>query len=179
MKTSYNLVLFKIDYESEMVITVLDSVFWFITKTVIIDQSNENRFLSYEFPWFVIGNLVDDKIVLGPRRKFNNNFLECPKLIGNQMHGFGSRIQNETGDRLIQYHKLDLNTLADEIVEVPFVLNDDRAISNLEVNILLLFLILNKFRLVNIAGLERNCIPSLVIKIIRYFNYIFMLSNCF
>jgi hypothetical protein len=182
MKNPRTLILFKIDYELEKMITVLDLDFISITETeLIIDQSNENRFLIYDFMWFAICNLINDKIVFDLRRQFNDSGLECRKLIGNEMHGFGSMIQNDNGDRFIQYCKIDLNTLADEIVEVPLDLNlnNNRVIFNFKVDILLLFLILSKFRLINIAGLKRDSIPSLVLKIVRYFNYIFIFFNCF
>jgi hypothetical protein len=170
---SNGLVLLKFDSKSGEVISVSDAVSDPIKRPkIIIDHSNEDNFLIYNFASFASGSLEDDKIVLGPVQQFNIDFLKCPKLIGNNIYGFGSLVQNEDGDRFIQYLKVDLITLTKETIEVPFNLNDDRVILNLKVDIILLYLILNKFRIVNTAGLELYCMLSFVIKIIGYINYL-------
>jgi hypothetical protein len=180
MKTSYNLILLKFDYKSKQNFTILDSVYdHFYLCKVIIDQSNENKFLICSSSWFAIGSLDEDKIVFGPFQQFNIGDLTFRMLIGNEMHGFDSEIQNDADNQIIKYRKVDLIKLTEETIEVPLVLNDGRAIYDFKVDILLLFLILSKFRLIHIAGLERDCIPSLVIKIIGYFNYLFILSTYF
>jgi hypothetical protein len=85
--------------------------------------------------------LIDDKIVLSQIRRFNIDVLKCPNFIGNQIHGFRRLVQNDAGDRFIQYCKIDLNKLTEETINVPLVLNDDRVIYKFGVDILLLFLI--------------------------------------
>jgi hypothetical protein len=136
------LILLKLDYKSGEVISISDAVSDPIPYSrVIFDQSNENRFISHNLSSFAIGNLANDNIVFGPRQQFNDRGLECPTLIGNQMHGFDSVAENDAGDLFVKYFKVDLSTLAEEMIEVPFVLNDGRVISDLEVDFILLFLI--------------------------------------
>jgi hypothetical protein len=167
------LILSKFDSKSEEIIAISSTdsdPFYFLA--LIFDQSNEDKFLIHNFTSFAGGSLADDKIVFGPVREFNIGLLSCQKLIGNQIHGFRWLTRNDAGDLFIKYRKVDLITLAEEIIQVPFDLNDGCFIPDFKVNTLLLYLILNKFRIIRIAGLERDCMLLLRMKKIGYFNYL-------
>jgi hypothetical protein len=81
MKTSHELILFKIDYKSKKAITISVYVLhYFFYPQVILDQSNGDRFLIYNPTLFV----------LGQSRELDIDVLKCPKLMSNRMHGFRS-----------------------------------------------------------------------------------------
>jgi hypothetical protein len=140
MKTSKGLVLLKFNYKSGEVISISDVIYNPIPfSKLILDQSNENNFLTYNSTSFAIGNLANDNIVFGPFQQFNSRDFAFRMLIDNQMRGFRSVTRNDAGDRFVEYFKVDLSTLAEEMIEVPFVLNDGRVIYDFEVDFLLLF----------------------------------------
>jgi hypothetical protein len=88
----------------------------FYSLTLIFDQSNEGKFIIYNFTSFACGSLADDNVVFGLVREFNIGFLSCQKLIGNQICGFRRIVRNDPGDWFIKYRKVDLITLAEEII---------------------------------------------------------------
>jgi hypothetical protein len=163
------LILSKVDYKSEETISILGYVYNPIQfPKLIVDQAKKDRFLIYTPTSFTIGSLDGDKIVLDPPQELDIGVFKCSTLIDNQIHGICFTVRNSVSNWNVQYSKIDLIGLTKETVTVPFVLNDGRVISKFEVDILFLFL--NKFRIIHIAGLERGCILSLVIKIVGYFN---------
>jgi hypothetical protein len=69
---------------------------------------------------FVTGSLIDDEIVFSPRLNFYFGSFKCTNLAGNQLCGLRYMGDNATGVWMWQYCKIDLATLTEETIDVPF-----------------------------------------------------------
>lgn len=122
--TDDELFLFKIDYESWK-INLMERINRCFNK-IVVDQINKNNFLMYKGTEFATGSLKNDKIVLNSKREFNLYNVDFPKLNGNQLIFFRDlERKNDDGVELLEFHKIDLITLADEKYELPFCLSDN------------------------------------------------------
>jgi hypothetical protein len=124
-----------------------------------VDQLNNRNFLLYHPTAFHVCNLVNDELVIREYREFDIYTLECPKLCGNELFGLRHlERRNNAGAELMQYCKIDLVTLKEEVVEFPLLLNNQPPILIYFVSDEFIFLIFINFRKVTTAGLEINYI---------------------
>jgi hypothetical protein len=122
METSNGLVLLKVNYETWEVSVVANPDHGVEhLYNILVDQSDPRKVLIYDSNAFVTGSLVGDEIVFSPRREFNIGNLCCAKLVNNKLCGLrwvGRNIHISW-----QYRKIDLTTLTEENIDVPFALN--------------------------------------------------------
>jgi hypothetical protein len=170
-----HLYVLKINYDSFELSVVSDipNIFY---ASYTVDQTDSFSFIAYNSFNFVIGNLVENELVLSPRREFNFDNLKLTRLVNNQLIGF--HIQNNQNDAdvwLWQLSEINLTTLTAKTTDVPFTYNVLRDLYSTTVSFLYLFLILTHFRF-PIAGLEINFMFLLLIKTQRYDKY-FIIFN--
>jgi hypothetical protein len=86
--------------------------------------------------------VINDEIVLNSHRECDFNNLKLKKLVGNNLIGL-CRLnrKNEDGVWLWQFCTINLETLTEEIIEVPHILNNGRHLPDPNV-ILFVYLIL-------------------------------------
>jgi hypothetical protein len=116
----------KIDYDTWKATVVSKADHNLVRSWTIMDQLNKRDFVMYDPTAFVTGSLTGDEIVLSQKREFDINTLEWQNLVGNQLIGFRNLdLQNDAGIPLWQFCKIDLVTLTEETVDIPFALNNE------------------------------------------------------
>jgi hypothetical protein len=124
--TMDGLLLLKIDYKSWKA-NVVSKADLEIRYTVV-NQLDKSNFLVYDTDGFITGNLIGDEVIVSPRREFNFQYLRWSKLVGNRLYAF--RIlepQNNTGLSFLQFCNIELVTLTEKTIEVPFPPSDNQA----------------------------------------------------
>jgi hypothetical protein len=121
--------LWKIDYVSWKASPVSHADIAFDEYSIFIDELNDHRFLLYDEFSFIIGSVVDDKIVFSKPREFNWQPLLSTKFSGNKLINLRclSR-QNDEDVPLWQFCEFDLERLTEKTVDIPLILSDDRHI---------------------------------------------------
>jgi hypothetical protein len=136
--TPNQLSLWKIDSYSFEFSRLSQADIKFISNQIVIDQLDNQKFVMYGYSTFVTGYVVDDKIVLSERKKYNFNKLHCTKLVGNNLIGvrYVGR-KNNKDVSLCKFCTIDLTNLTEETVDVPLDLNDINHVSDrISVNLL-------------------------------------------
>jgi hypothetical protein len=123
--TSKLLILLKINYKTWEVNVVSrpNPGFEWIDK-VLIDQLDSRKFCAYNTDVIVTGSLVGDEIVFNQKRSFKLPLFASTMLIGNQLCGIRF-ISKETRYWMWRYYKFDLNTSAEETIDVQLDFNPD------------------------------------------------------
>jgi hypothetical protein len=119
MDTSAGLVHLKIDYDAWNATAVL--VDDRIVYDLVVDELNERRFFIRRSWGFSIGTLIGNEFVIGPEQEFDLFGLYWKKLSGYWLIGFRNveyRVDSW------QFCQIDLNTLAEERVDVRFNLGN-------------------------------------------------------
>jgi hypothetical protein len=112
----------------------------------------------YDTDGFITGNLIGDEVIVSPRREFNFQYLRWSKLVGNRLYGFRIlETQNNTGLSFLQFCNIELVTLTEKTIEVPFPPSDNQATPIVCVSFQSQFLITVKFRNIPIVGVEICC----------------------
>jgi hypothetical protein len=144
-----------IDYHSWEINTVFQSYIGFQRDNAVIDELNDRNFILYYKTSFITGSIIDDKIVTNQRKNYDFNKLQWTKLVGNNLIGFRRlNRQNENNIRFWKFCSIDLEELTEKSVEVPFLLRDGLNLFKTDVRLSILFLSMNNFSIINIAGLE-------------------------
>jgi hypothetical protein len=131
MITSNGLLFLKVDWTTWQVSVVsrydsgVDTVY-----KLIIDQSDPRKALldysdRFDTHGFDTVNLMNEQLVFSPRRKFYLGWMNCRKLIGNQLYGLGYMGRDNNGTAMCQYRKIDLASLTKETIDVPITFKED------------------------------------------------------
>jgi hypothetical protein len=164
MSTQNGLILLKLNYDSWEATAV--SINRRYVRTLVVDELNERRFLIVGSIGFSIGTLIEDEFVVGTERGFDLSDFQCPKLSGDRLIGFRNFGRNSW-----KFCRVDLNTLAEERVDVHFDLGDYDWVS-----FYTLFLITVYFRIIVIAGPEIVCtLPFMKLEIRYIFIFVYLL----
>jgi hypothetical protein len=123
-RTSNGLIHLKMDYESWNATAVsIDRCNFY---RWIVDESNERRFLIARLTNISIGTLIANEFVVGPHQRIDLDDLEWRKLSGDRLIGFRNAYY---GEESWQFCQIDLNTLAEERVNVPSVSSNYNPVS--------------------------------------------------
>jgi hypothetical protein len=134
--------LLKIDYDSFDISFISKYSLDFGSIFTVVDQVKQRDFLMYEDDKFVIGSLIDDKIVFSRPREFDFLYFYYSKLAGKTLSGLRiSPCENSMTARLWEYCDIDLNTLEMKTTEVHFPSNDYYNMGCSYVRFLFLYLI--------------------------------------
>jgi hypothetical protein len=113
--------LMKIDYKTWQISVVAN--YGHIPGSIVLDSSNHRKFIIYDSRHFITGTIKGNNIAFGPQKEMLRLFY--PKLIGNQLFGFRyTGRQSKAGIPFWQYCKVDLDTLTEEAIYVPMILDD-------------------------------------------------------
>lgn len=137
---STELFLLKMDYEATI---ISKPHIGFSGVSIAIDQLNKSNFIIHNYEQFVIGHLVGDEIVFGPRRIFDYRprCLKYLKLAGNIMSTvYFSDRQNDKGAFLWEYSEIDLITSTKKTTDVPATMKYLFHIGHFEVSFLFLYI---------------------------------------
>jgi hypothetical protein len=124
MHTSTGLIHLKMDYESWNATPV--SIYRRRVYLLLVDELNKRRVFIQHDDGISIGTLIGNEFVIGPKQKFDLHDLRWPKLSGDKLIGFRNFDYEEES---WQFCQIDLNTLAEERVDVRFDLGDYFAVS--------------------------------------------------
>jgi hypothetical protein len=125
--------LLKIDYKKWKADVVSKTDHNYGRYTKLTDQYNKKNFIFYNNYRLVIWNIVGENIVLSSDRDFNLIQFRWLKLEGNQLTGIRTSYgRNDNGVRMWKFCKVDLITLTEEAVDVPFTLHDNNSESDLD-----------------------------------------------
>lgn len=113
----YNRALLKFDFDSWET-TIVSRECQFCRCSIVTDQLNERNFVIILCGGFLTGRLIGDEMVLGQCRDLDLTYLHSFKLVGNQLFAFRSSHVAEIS--VSQYVTIDLITLDEQIVDVPF-----------------------------------------------------------
>jgi hypothetical protein len=127
----------------------------FQRDNAVIDELNDRNFILYYKTSFITGSVIDDKIVLSPRKNYDFNNFQWAKLVGNKLIGF--RRSNENNIRFWKFCSIDLEELTEKTVKMSPRRNKGCDLSDMPVRLSILFLIMNNFSIINITGLEMCC----------------------
>jgi hypothetical protein len=114
----------KIDYDAWNATAVLTDRRY--VYDLIVDELNERRFFIDGWRDVSIGTLIENEFVTGPKQRFGVGDLKWRKLSGDRLIGFRNI---RFGEDSWQFCRIDLNTLAEERVDVPSVSSNYNPVS--------------------------------------------------
>jgi hypothetical protein len=94
-------------------------------------QLDNRHFLVYDWYGFINGNIINDGVVIYKSKPLGKHYSTYPRLNGNLLSCFrNTRHQNNEGIEIWKFCQINLETVIEENVDVPFVLDDKHSLKS-------------------------------------------------